>query len=545
VTATQSDQVAGDDTVQEIDVLVVGAGFAGLYQLDRLRTLGFSVQVWEAGSDLGGIWYWNCYPGARVDTAAPIYQYSREDLWRDWDFSELYPGWDEVRRYFHYVDEKLDLSRDIRFKTRVTGAEFDEDTRRWRVRADDGSTAWARYLVMCTGFGAKPYVPNLEGLESFGGAWHHTALWPQDGLDLAGKRVGVVGTGASGVQVIQEAAADAAHVTVFQRTPNLALPMRQETLDEETQGRMKKEYPDRFAMRARSFAGFDMDFIPQAAADLSPEERRAGYEELWQKGGFHFWLATFQDILFDKESNDTAYEFWREKVRARIKDPALAEKLAPTDPLHPFGVKRPSLEQNYYEVYNQDNVTLVDLRENPIQRVTERGVETADGVHELDVLVLATGFDSVTGGLTQIDIRGTGGTTLKDKWAGGVGAHLGVATAEFPNLLFIYGPQSPSGFCNGPSCAELQGDEIVDLLVHLRDQGLTRIETEPDADQAWRRHVADVVATSLFVKADSWYMGANIPGKTREILNYPAGLPAYLDKWRESKDAGYSGFVMK
>jgi cation diffusion facilitator CzcD-associated flavoprotein CzcO len=544
MTATRSDQVSSGAEVDVLDVLVVGAGFAGLYQLDRLRELGFSVKIYEAGSDLGGTWYWNCYPGARVDTAGPIYQYSRKDLWRDWNFTELYPGWDEVRQYFRSVDQKLDLSRDIRFDTRVTGAEFDEGDRRWTVRADDGSTVRARYLVMCTGFGAKPYLPQLKGLADFGGACHHTALWPQDGLALTGKRVGVIGTGASGVQVIQEAARDAAHVTVFQRTPNLALPMRQRKLDDETQRWMKEGYPAKFTMRAQTFAGFDMDFVPKAATELTPEERNAGFEDMWQKGGFHFWLATFHDVLFDEEANDMAYAFWRDKTRVRISDPALADKLAPMNPPHPFGVKRPSLEQNYYEVYNQDNVTLVDLRETPIQRIVENGVQTADGVvHELDVLVLATGFDAVTGGLTALDIRGTDGQRLKDKWAGGVGAHLGVATAKFPNLLFLYGPQSPSGFCNGPSCAELQGEEIVNLLVHLRQQGATRIETRPEADQAWREHVADVVNTTLFVKADSWYLGANIPGKPREMLNYPAGLPTYLQKWKESKEAGYAGFV--
>ena len=544
MTATQSNPVRTDAEVETLDVLVVGAGFAGLYQLDRLRRLGFSVQLYEAGAELGGIWYWNCYPGARVDTNAPIYQYSREDLWKDWEFSELYPGWAEVREYFRYVDEKLDLSRDIRFNTRVTGAEFDEEERHWIVRADDGSTVRCRYLVLCTGFAAKPYLPDLPGLEDFRGPWHHTALWPQDGLDLAGKRVGVIGTGASGVQVIQEASRDAAHLTVFQRTPNLALPMRQQQLDEEAQRRLKEEYPDRFRMRAETFAAFDMDFIPQSAMELSPEERTARYEELWAKGGFHFWLATFQDILFDEAANNTAYAFWRDKTRARIADPALAEKLAPTEPLHPFGVKRPCLEQNYYDVYNQDNVSLVDLRETPIQRIVENGVQTADGVHELDILVVATGFDAVSGGLTALEIRGTNGTTMREQWADGIGAHMGVATANFPNLLFLYGPQSPSGFCNGPSCAELQGDVIIDLLTHLRERGVTRIETTPAADQAWREHVAELVAPSLFPRADSWYMGANVPGKPREMLNYPGGLPAYLQKWQDCKGAGYDGFLM-
>jgi len=545
VTVTQSDQVSSKEQGDALDVLIVGAGFAGLYQLDRLRQLGFSVKIYEAGSDLGGIWYWNCYPGARVDTNASIYQYSREDLWQEWNFSELYPDWEEVREYFHFVDEKLGLSRDIEFGKRVTGADFDERDRRWAVRTDDGSTTRARYLVVCTGFAAKPYLPELEGLEDFGGICYHTALWPQGGLDLTGKRVGVLGTGASGVQVTQEAGRDAAHVTVFQRTPNLALPMRQQQLDEAAQRRFKEVFPARFDMRAETFAGFDMDFIPQSALEVSPEERRARYEELWAKGGFHFWLGTFQDVLFDDEANRTAYEFWRDKTRARISDPVLADKLAPMEPPHPFGVKRPSLEQNYYEVFNQDNVTLVDLHETPIQRIVEGGVQTADGrVHELDILVLASGFDAVTGGLTALDIRGTKGATMAEQWADGVAAHLGVATANFPNLLFLYGPQSPSGFCNGPSCAELQGDVVVDLLAHLRERGITRIEASPVADKAWREHVAELVAPTLFTKADSWYMGANVPGKPREMLNYPGGLPTYLQKWRECRAAGYDGFVM-
>ncbi|MCW2722685.1 NAD(P)/FAD-dependent oxidoreductase [Pseudonocardia sp.] len=532
-------------TSKDLDVLVVGAGFAGLYQLERLRSLGYSVQVVEAGSDIGGIWYWNCYPGARVDTWGPIYQYSREDLWRDWEYSELYPGWDEVRRYFHHVDQKLDLSKDIRFDTRVTGAEFDEDTHRWTVRADDGSTTRARYLVLCTGFGSKPYVPDIPGLDSFAGESHHTARWPQNGLDVAGRRVGVLGTGASGVQVIQESAPDAAHLTVFQRTPNTALPMRQQQLDDDTKRELKKTYAERFRKRAETFAGFDYDFVDHGALEVPDEERHATYEELWAQGGFLPWLGTFNDVLLDADANATAYAFWRDKVRARIDDPAVAEKLAPMQQLHPFGVKRPSLEQRYYEIYNQDNVELVDLRANPIERVTPTGVVTADGrEHELDVLVLATGFDAVTGGLTAIDIRSTKGESIGDVFAGGTRTHLGTATAGFPNLLYIYGPQSPSAFCNGPTCAELQGEWVVECLEHLRNNGLTRIEATPEAERAWGEHVAELTAGTLFPRAQSWYMGANVPGKKRELLAYPGGLPTYLQKCNEAAEQGYAGFVL-
>ncbi len=502
------------------------------------------MKVFEAGSDIGGIWYWNCYPGARVDSYEPLYQFSSEELWRDWNFSELYPSWEELRAYFRHVDEKLDLSRDIRFNIRVTGAEFDTDRDQWVVQASDGSVARAKFFVLCTGLSAIPYIPAIGGLKDFRGICHHTGLWPQEGVDFKGKRVGVIGTGASGVQVIQEVYRDAAELTVFQRTPNLALPMRQRKLDDETNRRMKETFPERFHKRAETFGGFDYDFIPQNALDVSEQERQATYEDLWNRGGFFPWIGTYQDVLSNEEANDTAYAFWRDKVRARIKDPAVAEKLAPMKPLHPFGVKRPSLEQHYYEAYNQPNVHIVDLLESPIERVTPTGVKTKDAEVELDILVLATGFDFLTGGLTSIDIRGTNGETLREKWSSGSRAHLGMASAHFPNLLYIYGPQSPSAFSNGPTCAELQGDFVVACIEHMRRNNLRRIEATPEAEEAWRDHVAELVAATLFPRAQSWYMGANIPGKKREMLVYPGGLPLYLQKCKESADAGYAGFML-
>jgi cation diffusion facilitator CzcD-associated flavoprotein CzcO len=533
-----------DGIPAELDILVVGAGFAGLYQLYRLRELGFAVQLFEAGSDLGGIWYWNCYPGARVDSHIPNYEYSLEELWRDWNWTERFPGWSELRAYFHYVDTKLDLSRDIRFNTRVTGADFDAEQSQWVVQTNGGAPVRARLLVLCTGFAAKHYVPNLEGLEDFQGACYHTALWPQDGLDLTGRRVGVIGTGASGVQVIQEASRLAAHVTVFQRTPILALPMQQRRLDVATQHRMKAHYPALFRRRIETFGGFEFDFNGKSALEVTPEVRRAVYEAAWKEGGFHFWLGTFSDTLMDEASNLTAYEFWRDKTRQRIQDPAVARKLAPDVPPHPFGVKRPSLEQFYYEVFNQNNVDLVDLRDSPIERITPAGVKTGDREHELDILVLATGFDAVTGGLTQIEIRGTQGLTLGEKWAQGARAHLGMASAGFPNLLFIYGPQSPSGFCNGPTCVEVQGDWVVGCLKDLRARGIQRIEATSAAENAWSEHVDELTAMTLFPRADSWYMGANIPGKARQLLNYPGGLPLYRQKCGDCVAKDYEGFVL-
>ena len=529
---------------EELDVVIVGAGFAGVYLLDRLRSMGMSVRVFEAGGGPGGVWYWNCYPGARVDSPGPMYQFSRDDLWRDWKFSELYPSWKEIREYFRYVDQKLDLGRDIRFNRRVNEAEFDPARNRWTVRSSDGSVARTRYFVVCTGLGSKPYIPELPGLSDFAGERHHTALWPQQGLDLAGKRVGVVGTGASGVQVAQEAAAVAAQLTVFQRTPNLALPMRQKKLDDDIICRMKKSYPLAYQKRRTSFGGFDYQFLEKAASEVSAEERRATFERIWEIGGLAPWVGSFNDLLVNEQSNRAAYDFWRDKTRARIKDPVLAEILAPMEPIHPYGTKRPSLEQNFFDIFNQSNVSLVDLRKTPIERVTRSGIKTAAGEHDLDILVLATGFDAITGGLTSIDIRGTQGETLREKWAKGVRAHLGMAAANFPNLLFVYGPHSPNAFANGPTCAELQGDWIVQLLDHVRQRGWTRFEATAAAEEDWRAQVHALADATLFPQADSWYLGANIPGKRREMLSFAGGLSTYMAKCNESAKRGYEGFAI-
>ena len=531
-------------TALDHDVVIVGAGFAGLYQLHRLRALGLSVTLLEAGTGLGGIWHWNCYPGARVDTHVPMYEYSDEKVWRDWYWEERFPDWRALRGYFDHVDGVWDLRRDIRFETRVRAATWDEPRHRWSIETDAGDVVRGRYVVLCTGFAAKPYVPPFPGLDDFGGEWHHTARWPQGGLDLTGLRVGVVGTGASGVQVIQEAARVAEHVTVFQRTPMMALPMRQRRLTREEQEAAKADYPARFRLRTETNSGFDYLGVGGAAHEVADAERDAVFEQLWEAGGFCFWAGGYADLMIDERSNRLAYEFWRDKVRARIARADTAEILAPTEPPHPFGVKRPSLEQDFYEAFTQDNVTLVDLRATPIERITTTGVRTSAGEHELDLLVLATGFDAVTGGLTSIDLRGTTGETLADHWRGGVRTHLGVASAGFPNLLYVYGPQSPSGFCNGPTCAEVQGDWLIDLLTHLGDRGLTRVEATPEAEAAWREQVQGIASMTLFPRADSWYMGANIPGKPREMLNWPGGLQLYLTACRDAAADAYRGFAL-
>ncbi|NOV23805.1 MULTISPECIES: flavin-containing monooxygenase [Cupriavidus] len=540
-TTPSASHAAGD----HYDVLIVGAGFSGVYQLYNLRKRGFKVRLLEAAPDIGGIWYWNCYPGARVDTQVPIYEFSDETLWKDWTWKELFPGWEELREYFHYVDSKWHVRKDMQFNARVASANFDEAKKQWTLETTGGEQFQGRYVILCTGFAAKPYIPKIDGLESFSGPKPHTGVWPQEGLDFKGKRVGVIGTGASAVQVIQEAAKTASHLTVFQRTMNMALPMGPRQTNSEMQARMKEAYPERYALRRRTFAGFDMDFLPVGAMEVSPEERQATYEAVWAKAGFHPWLATFNDVLSNKEANDTAYAFWRDKTRARINDPEIASKMAPDTAPYPFGTKRPCLENGYYEVFNQTNVTLVDIRENPIHHVTPTAVVMNDGAeHELDILVLGTGFDAVTGGILSIDIRGTDGSTLNDRWKDGIRANLGLATAGFPNLLFVYGPHAPTGFLNGPTAAEIQGDVVIQCLEHLRDNGYQRIESTTEADESWAEHVNDVASKSLFVQTDSWYMGANIPGKKREMLNYPGGLPLYLEKCEENARNGYEGFVL-
>jgi cyclohexanone monooxygenase len=533
---------AGNDTPEKLDALIIGAGFSGIYQLYRLRERGFKVRIFEAGADLGGIWHWNCYPGARVDSHVPNYEFSIEELWRDWNWTERFPAWDELRRYFHYVDQKLELSRDIRFDARVRSARFDNDSDQWQIECADGHSVRSQFLIACTGFAAKAYVPDFPGIDDFQGPCFHTARWPQDGLDLNGRRVGVIGTGASGVQVIQEAGRIASHLTVFQRTPNLALPMRQQALDASMQLAMKTHYPEVFRQRAESSGGlYDIRSDERSAVEVSSQERLALFETTWQKGGFHFWGSNFYDILLDKDANQFAYEFWRDKTRARIKDPAMAEKLAPTEAPHPFGTKRPSLEQWYYEVFNQDNVTLVDTREEEIVEITPTGVRTSSQQYELDMLVLATGFDSSTGGLTQFEIRGRSGRTLSETWSRGVQTFLGMGIPDFPNLLMLYGPQSPSAFWNGPSCAEMQGDWVIDCLTYLRDKGMTRIEATVAAGASWTEHMQELAEGTLLPLADSWYMGANIPGKPRQLLHH-LGVPDYMEHCRESAENGYAGF---
>lgn len=522
------------------DVVIVGAGFSGTYQLKKLRDLGFSTILFEKSDGLGGVWNLNRYPGARVDSDAEVYQFSDEQLWKDWEWQERFPDHNALRDYFAYVDSKWDLSKDIRFNTKVTGARFDESTNRWTIKTSDGAATTAQFLIFATGSTIEPYTPQFPGIDTYKGRLAHTTLWPED-LDYTDKRVAVIGTGASGVQVIQEIGPVAQHLTVFQRTPNLSLPMQQAVYDSAINDKAKEGYEEMFKFARTAFAGVNFDFDPRSAVEVSDEERERLYEECWQGGGFRFWMATFGDTLGNKDSNNHAYDFWKKKIRAIVTDPVKADLLAPNEAPHPFGTKRPALHQNYYEIMDRDTVELVSVRKSPIETFTEKGIRTTDGIErEFDIIILATGFDNNTATLTSIDIYGTDGRTLREKWATGVDAYLGATTHGYPNLAFLYGPQSPAAFGNGPTTAELQGDELAGLLVHLRDNGFQRFEPTREADKEWTALVNSIDDVSLFRFADSWYNGANIPGKHRQMLQWPGGNSAYLDLWAAEANANYS-----
>lgn len=531
-----------------LDALVVGAGFSGLYQLYELRRRGYRVHLVEANAGPGGVWFANRYPGARVDSHVPNYEYSLEAIWRDWTWSERFPGHDELRRYFDHVVSALELGPDISFDTRVLGAAFDESSRTWSVRVAglDGaeSVLHTQFFIPCLGFGSRPYVPELPGLDRFEGPCHHTAQWPTEGLAWEGKRVGTIGVGASGVQIVQEAAKVASQLTVFQRTPVTALPMQQRTLDPAEVAITKQSYPEIFAARnSPPGSMYDMIRRGDSALQATPAERNAVFTEAWNAGGFEFWFATFADVGMNMEANRLAYDYWRENTHARVDDPAVAEVLAPMEQPYAFGAKRPSLEQDFYEAFNQPNVELVDLLTTPIAEITETGVRCGDDHYELDILILATGFDANTGGLTQIDARGSDGASLAERWSDGVDTTMGIALNGFPNMLFLYGPQSPAAFCNGPTCAELQSIWVGDLLDHMGAEGLTRIESTLDSDLAWSADLDKIAQNSLIGATDSWYMGANIPGKRRQLLNHP-NSDAYLRSLAASAADSYERFVL-
>ena len=543
-TSVQSAPTAIAASVEQFDAIIIGAGISGMYQLIRLRELGLTVRVYEAGSGVGGTWYWNRYPGARFDSESYSYGYSfSEELLQEWDWKEHFSGQPENERYLNYVADKFDLRRDIKFNATVEAAIYDEEENCWEVRLDDGTRARARLLITAVGVLSAQNIPKFAGIQSFKGESFHTARWPKEKVDFSGKRVGVIGTGATAVQLITEIAKEVGHLTVFQRTANYCAPLRNGPIDPETQAKIKASYPEIFKRTRETFASFIHDFDPRSVFDVTPEQRQARFEELWAQPGFAKWLGNFRDIMTDKKANELFAEFVRNKIRERVKDPVVAEKLAPKS--HPFGTKRVPLESGYYEQFNRDNVLLVDLHESPIERITPKGIKTSDTEYEFDVIVYATGFDAVTGPLTRIDIRGEGGISIKDKWADGPRTYLGIQSTGFPNLFTLVGPHNGATFCNIPRCIEQNVEWVTDCIRHMREKGFTRIAARPEAEQAWTDHVNELAAGTLLEEVDSWFFGANIPGKKRTVLMYFGGAPAYRKKCDDVAARGYEGFVLE
>jgi cyclohexanone monooxygenase len=528
-----------------LDVAIVGAGLAGLYALHRLRRSGFAARAYEAGSGIGGTWFWNRYPGARCDIESLEYSYSfSRDLDQEWRWPERYATQPEILAYINHVADRFDLRRDIRLDTRIAAADFDPATGLWTLSSRAGASAPARYCIMATGNLSTPRVPDFRGLENFQGRWYHSGLWPAEGVDFSGQRVGVIGTGSTGIQMIPLIARQARHLYVFQRTANFSIPARNAPMDPERERAHKARYPER-RQEARLTA-FGVSGYPapeRSALAASPEERRRKYEELWERGGTIGFLSCFTDFLVSEEANETAAEFVRQKIRSLVKDPATAELLCPKD--HPIGTKRLCLDTGYYETYNRDNVSLVDVRDAPIEAVEPGGIRLSNGTfYALDAIAFATGFDAMTGALREIDIRVDGKQALAQKWSAGPRTYLGLAVAGFPNLFLVTGPGSPSVKSQMIVSIEQHVDWIADCLEHLRANGFVRIEAEREAEDGWVAHVNEVAEATLYPRANSWYIGANIPGKPRVFMPYVAGVGAYRRKCDEVAAAGYAGFTL-
>jgi cation diffusion facilitator CzcD-associated flavoprotein CzcO len=536
----------GADAPKRYQVSIVGAGLSGMYQLHRLRQLGVSVRVFEAGDDVGGTWYWNRYPGARFDSESWTYGFSFSDeLLQEWDWSEHFSAQPETLRYCNYVADKLDLRRDITFNSRAVSAAYDEYTNEWELAFADGRRVRSHFLITAIGPLSAPTMPAIPGVADFRGEAHHTGTWPHEKVSFEGKRVAVIGTGATGVQAITEIAKTVGHLTVFQRTPNWCAPLHNSRIDAVTQTRIKASYPEIFARCRDSFGCFIHAADSRNALEVSPEEREAFYEKLYGEPGFGIWMGNFRDVLIDKAANDTITEFMRRKIRVRVRDPALAEKLIPTN--HGFGTRRVPLESGYYEVYNQPNVALVDLRETPIERITPSGIKTSDSEHQFDMIIYATGFDAITGAFDRIDIRGRAGLRLKDKWAHGPRTYLGLQVAGFPNMLTLVGPHNAATFCNIPRCIEQNVDWVTDLLRHMGQKGYARIEPSAAAEDAWTQHVHESAARLLLLEVDSWMTGVNrnVPGRQkRSFMAYAGGAPKYRERCDEVAARGYEGFVL-
>src|SRR3954470_21169339 len=526
---------------QQVDVVVVGAGFAGLYLLHRLRKEGFSARAFEAASDVGGTWYWNRYPGARCDITTADYTFSFDpELEQEWTWSEKYAQQPEILRYLQFVADRYDLRRDITFDTRVDHAEWDDGATLWRVHTSTGESVSCRFYVMATGCLSVPKEPDIEGAQRFRGEVYFTSRWPHEGVDLTGKRVAVIGTGSSGIQSIPLIAQQAAQLTVYQRTPNFSLPAHNGPVPEH---RAEQLRTDRQAYREA--AKWSRIGVPGEVSELygvaTPEEvRRELFEKAWAAGELHAILGIFADQGLNPASNEIVAEMIREKIRAIVTDPETAEALCPKD--HYFGTKRPCLDTGYFATFNLPHVRLVDLRKTPITTVTETGIDTTDETFEFDVIVYATGFDAMTGALVGVDVTGRGGVTLKEKWADGPSTYLGLTSVGFPNFFAIAGPGSPSVLSNMAVSIEQHVDWVADCLVDLREKGMTSIEPTPLAEDGWNQHVADCAAITLHPTANSWYMGANVPGKPRVFYPYIGGVDSYRAACDEVREKGYLGF---
>jgi cyclohexanone monooxygenase len=527
---------------REYDVVVVGAGFSGMYMLHRLRELGLSVRAFEAGSGVGGTWFWNRYPGARCDVVSVDYQYSfSQELLHEWRWSERYPRQEELLAYLNHVADRFDLRPDIQLDTRVTRVAFDEHADRWEVETDRADRVTASYVIMATGCLSVGRVPDIEGLDTFEGDWYHTGDWPHEGVNFTGKRVAVIGTGSSGIQSVPVIAEQAQQLLVFQRTPNYSVPAFNRPLPEDEENEVVAHFVERRRFAENSFTGLTIPDTGRGAMEVSAEERQAILEERWRLGGLSMYGA-FTDIAVDERANEVAQEFFRAKIREKVADPEVAEKLIPRG--YPVGGKRICVDDGYFETFNRDNVTLIDVNAEPIRRITPTGILAGDTEHEVDLIVFATGFDAMTGALAAIDIRGRGGLMLQDKWSEGPRTYLGLATAGFPNLFLVTGPGSPSVFSNMLVSIEQHVDWITDAIAQLRADGVRLMEADPAAEDAWVDHVNLVADSTLLPRANSWYVGANVPGKPRVFMAYLGGVGAYRQKCDEVAAKDYEGFQL-
>ncbi len=532
----------GGDVPRDLDALIVGAGFAGLAMLNRLRGENYAVHVCEVAPDVGGTWYWNRYPGARCDTESMQYSYQFDKkLQQDWEWTECFATQPEILRYINHVTERFDLRGDISFNTRIESAHFDNQAGRWRIATADGVIITATYCIMATGCLSAPIKPQIEGLESFEGECYHTGTWPHEEVNFKDKRVGIIGTGSSAIQALPLIAEDASHVHVFQRTPNYTVPAHNRPLAPDYVRDFKAHYVENRAAAKKLVAGFLCDYNSKSALEVGEEQRQREYQERWDRGGIAF-LGAFSDINHDADANATATAFLHDKIREIVDDPKLAELLIPNSVV---GCKRLCVDTDYYKTYNRDNVSLVDVRSSPIERISAKGVVVASWEYEIDMLVLATGFDAVTGALKRIDIRGRGGLALKDKWGDGPCSYLGLGIAGFPNLFTITGPGSPSVLTNMLPSIEQHVDFIAECLGFMRDNNLTRIEAKPEAEDGWVAYNEKWARASLRYDCASWYLGANVPGKPRVFMPFVAGLPLYIKKCEEIVADNYRGFAFQ